>query len=83
MTIADIENEAILGISAFVLDRLEVSARKLSHLASPVSDILKKHFFRGLYLRDEMGKFLWTFDDKISTRPEEGLLYWFLLFGSG
>jgi len=43
--IADIENEAILGISACVLDCLEVSARKLSHLASPVSDILKKHFF--------------------------------------
>jgi len=40
--IADIEYEAVLGISACVLDRLEVSARKLSHLASPVSDLLKK-----------------------------------------
>jgi len=46
--IADIENEAILGTSAVVLDHLEVSARKLSHPASPVSDILKKHFFRAL-----------------------------------
>jgi len=44
VTIADIENEAILGNSAFVLDRLEVSARKLSHLASPFSDILKNTF---------------------------------------
>jgi len=44
--ISDIENEAILGTSAFVLDRLEVSARKLSHPASPVTEILKKHFFR-------------------------------------
>jgi len=47
--IADIENEAILGNSAFVLGRLKVSARKLSHLASPVSDILKKTFSETLF----------------------------------